>query len=458
MKHIGKFRISGLLGKGGMGKVFKVEYPVTGKIGALKLLAPEPLLITLMGEKAVEDLFVTEAVTMASIRHPHVVEILDFDRFDGRPYYIMEFYCNDLGTLMGESYITERPSRIIGLEKTIRYIGQLLEGLACLHHNSVIHRDIKPFNILIDDLDNVKICDFGLSKLRNETFRGHKSLKVGTPYYAPPEQEQDPDSVDETADLYSVGVMLFRMLTGRLPEEKLLASSLNPDLDTAWDDFFHKALASRPDRRYGDTDAMAADLQQLASAWALKKESICTAPLEWLDEPDSQETVSRIRHNPIKVYQSQARDRFGLDELMHPRRLLTNRFEPWSDALLLDRTTRLIWERSGTRFPVNWKEAKARVRHLNQDKYQGLEGWRIPTVDELLTILTPPPRGMGHCLEPVFDARQHWLWSADRASFIAAWYASLELGFVASGDFSSFYHLKAVCTAPADLAPPAAEG
>ncbi len=454
MKHIGKFKISGLLGKGGMGKVFKVEYPVTGKIGALKLLAPEPLLITLMGKKAVEDLFVSEAITMTSIRHPHVVEILDFDWFEERPYYIMEFYCNNLGTLMGESYATEHPSRIIGLEKSIRYTKQILDGLACLHHRSVIHRDIKPYNILIDDLDNVKICDFGLSKLRNETFRGHKSLKVGTPYYAPPEQEEDPDGVDETADLYSVGVMLFRMLTGRLPEKKLTASALNPDLDTEWDDFFHKALSPKPNKRYANADAMAEDLNRLARAWAQKKESICLAPLEWFDEPDPQETVPDIRHTPKKVYKSQARDRFGLDELMRPQRLLTNQFEPWSDTLLLDRTTRLIWERSGTRFPVNWKEAQAHVRQLNQERFQDLDHWRMPTVDELLTLFTPPPQGMGHCLEPVFDTRQHWLWSADQASFTAAWYASLELGFVAANDFSSFYHLKAVCTAPEDLTPP----
>ena len=104
MKYIGKFKVKGLLGKGGMGKVFKVEYPVTRKIGALKLLEPEPLLTTLMGEQGVEDLFVAEAVTLASVRHPHVVEILDFDRFEGKPYYTMGFYSNNLGSLMGESY------------------------------------------------------------------------------------------------------------------------------------------------------------------------------------------------------------------------------------------------------------------------------------------------------------------------------------------------------------------
>jgi len=448
VKYIGKFRISGLLGKGGMGKVFKVEYPVTGKIGALKLLEPVPLLVSLMGKRAVEELFIAEAMTLASIRHAHVVEILDFDRFNDKPYYIMEFYCNNLGSLMGESYETERPSRILGVERAVRYVVQILDGLACLHARSVIHRDIKPFNILIDDLDNVKICDFGLSKLRNETFRGHRGVKVGSPYYASPEQEEDPDGVDETADLYSVGVMLFRMLTGHLPEKNIPASSLNSDLDKDWDDFFDRALSILPSRRHQDADAMAFDLNRLALGWAEKKERICSAPSDWLIPSDNDNGVLKIRHTPEKISRAQARETFNLDELMRPRHFLANRFKPWSDTLILDNTTGLIWQRSGTRFPVKWQEGKEYIRRLNQDGFQGLSLWRMPTVDELLTLFTPSAQGIGLCLEPVFDTRQHWLWSADRSSFTSAWYASLALGFLDANDFSSFYHVKAVCTAP----------
>lgn len=448
MKQIGKFKVTGLLGKGGMGKVFKVEYPVTGKIGALKLLEPVPLLTSLMGERAVDDLFVAEAVTLASLRHPHVMEILDFDRFEGKPFYTMGFYSNNLGSLMGESYETELPSRIIGVERAVRYILQILDGLACLHDRSVIHRDIKPFNILLDDLDNVKICDFGLSKLRNETFHGHESLKVGSPYYASPEQEKNPDGVDETADLYSVGVMLFRMLTGQLPEKKSRASELNSDLDTTWDNFFHRAMAFYPAERFSDADAMADNLKQLALAWSEKKEKICSMPLDWLKEPEPLRSATQVRNVPEKIYRSRARDILGLDELMRPKHFFVKQFDFLGDSLVVDHGTGLVWQISGTRFPVNWKEGQAYVQGLNREKFQGFNNWRMPTAAELLTIFSPAPQGPGLCLEPVFDLRQHWLWSLDRATFTSAWYASLELGFLDSSDISSYYHVKAVCTLP----------
>ena len=106
MKKIGKYSVTGLLGQGGMGKVFKIQYPVTGKIGALKYLDPNPLLISVMGQDAVEALFTQEAMTMAKIRHPNILELFDFDRSEGKLFYTMDFYCNNLGQLMGESMET----------------------------------------------------------------------------------------------------------------------------------------------------------------------------------------------------------------------------------------------------------------------------------------------------------------------------------------------------------------
>lgn len=448
MKYIGKFKVKGLLGKGGMGKVFKVEYPVTRKIGALKLLEPEPLLTTLMGEQGVEDLFVAEAVILASVRHPHVVEILDFDRFEGKPYYTMGFYSNNLGSLMGESYETELPSRIITVERSVRYGLQILDGLACLHYRSVIHRDIKPFNILLDDLDNVKICDFGLSKLRNETFQGHPSLKVGSPYYASPEQENDPDGVDETTDLFSVGVMLFRMLTGRLPGKNSRATDINSDLDTTWDDFFDQAMAHAPADRFKNADAMAEDLKELGAAWSEKKARICSLPVDVdrLEEPEPSTTVRIIRDVPEKISILNARQAFDLDKLMRPKQVGVKRLEPLGETLVVDHDTGLVWQVSGTRFPVNWKEGHAYIDGLNQNKVQGYDCWRMPTAAELITIITPPSQGEGICLEPLFDHSQHRLWSADRATFTSAWYASLELGFIDRSDLSSYYHVKGVCS------------
>ena len=181
MKKIGKYIVTGLLGRGGMGKVFKIQYPVTGKIGALKYLDPNPLLISTMGREAVEAIFTQEAVTMAKIRHPNILELCDFDRADGKLFYTMDFHCNNLGQLMGESMETERPTRVLSLAKTFHYARQILEGLGCLHWSGIIHRDIKPFNIMLTELDVVKIGDFGLSKLRGRDHEKPWQCQGGLP-------------------------------------------------------------------------------------------------------------------------------------------------------------------------------------------------------------------------------------------------------------------------------------
>jgi serine/threonine-protein kinase len=238
--------------------------------------------------------------------------------------------------------------------------------------------------------------------------------------------------------------MLFRMLTGHLPEKKSRASDLNSDLDRAWDVFFDRAMAVVPDHRFPDADTMADDLKALCLAWVEKKEKICSVSMDWLNPTEPVQRRIKVRQVPEKIPRSRARQAFDLDDLMRPRQVLPKQFNVLNSDLVMDDATGLVWQISGTRFPVNWKEGHAYVQRLNRERYQGFENWRMPTAAELLTIISPLPQGTGLCLEPVFDLRQHWLWSADRATFTAAWYASLDLGFIDRSDFSSYYHVKAV--------------
>lgn len=444
MKKIGKYKICGLLGKGGMGKVYKVEYPVTGKIGALKRLEPNPFLETIIGKEEAESMFQAEALTLANLRHPNIVEILDYDFYNGTPFYVMEFYCNNLGSVIGETYEAEKQSRKLSIDKALDYTRQVLAGLARLHFSSIIHRDIKPFNILITDYDTIKICDFGLSKLRNETFGVHQNLKIGTPYYAPPEQEADPESVDFSADLYAVGVMLFRMVTGRLPSEtEKDPSRFNTDLEPVWHDFMKKALAPDPSMRFKTADEMRTAVDQLDRHWASKKEKICSGP-DWLFEDEPDKTVETRRSEPLKVSKTNASEIFGTDPLMRPLKNIPNRFSGLGDASVLDEKTGLVWQKGGTRFPVNRLQADAYIAELNRTKWGGIESWRLPTIDELLSIVTSTPEGRAYCIESVFEQYQKWLWSSDRCTFITAWYVSLESGYVDWNDLSAYYHVKAV--------------
>ena len=452
MRYIDKYRVCGLLGRGGMSKVFKVELPVIGKIVALKLLDPNPLLLDLMGAENIRKLFMNEAETMANLRHPNIIDIWDFGEADGKLFYTMDYYCNNLGTFIGETYQTDRECRIIKTDKAIHYIRQTLAGLDCLHHAAIIHRDIKPYNILITEQDTVKICDFGLLKLRGESFQGPPNLKVGSPWYAAPEQEDDPNAVSFSADIYSVGIMLYRMLTGRLPRENRdLPSKFNPDIDETWNSFILKSISPQSRHRFSSAAAMLTEFESLASDWQKKKERMC-ALQPFRDEKNAKKDscastsqTQALRNHCIKLASKEAMTIFKLDRLWRPLCFLQNEFKNRSDGTVLDRLSGLIWQHEGTAFPVNWDDAVAYINTLNSQNFAGLGNWRLPTIDELLTLVTRTPHGEELCIEAVFDQKQKWLWSCDRSSYTAAWYVNMEMGFVASNDLSSFYFAKGVC-------------
>jgi serine/threonine-protein kinase len=101
---------------------------------------------------------------MAGLRHPNIVAIWDFHESEDLTFLVMEYFCNNLGVIIGETYRVEEPSRIVSVDKAIHYTRQTLEGLSRLHQAGIIHRDVKPYNILVTDEDTAKITDFGLSK------------------------------------------------------------------------------------------------------------------------------------------------------------------------------------------------------------------------------------------------------------------------------------------------------
>jgi serine/threonine protein kinase len=453
MKHIGRYKICGLLGRGGMGKVFKIQMPVINKIAALKVLDPNPVLVNLMGAENLRRLFISEALKMAQLKHPNIVQIWNFDEIDDKLFYVMDYYCNNLGMIIGETYQTDMPSRIIKVDRAIDYTRQILLGLARLHHAGIIHRDIKPFNILLTDQDVVKICDFGLSKLRGETFKGPSNLNVGSPWYAAPEQEINPDEVDFSADLYSTGVILYRMLAGALPPEKPdQTRNINPDLDENWDAFFTKSIAQDPKQRFDSAGDMLRSLEQLDIAWKDKIAQICQLPpSESLTENSKSEIhpdLPRItlRNQGQKVRPGQAGKIFSTDTLWRPSVYVQNHFIKFGPDTVADHATGLVWQQSGSQYPLTWREAHDYIKRLNQNEFQGHHDWRLPTIDELMSLLVETPYGEDFCMEPIFDPTQKWLWSCDRRSYMAAWCTNMEMGYVFWQDFTCNFYVKAVRT------------
>lgn len=469
MKRIGRYAILGLLGRGGMGAVYKAAMPRTGRVVALKLLKPAEQLAATADAEALRQAFYREARLMAGIRHPGVAQVLDVDEdATGCPFFVMEYYCNNLGALLGEGPRVEEPCRRLGVERSLGLARQLASALGRLHHEGVLHRDVKPFNMMLAEApadlgtgraeDELKLIDFGLSRLRGEREAGRpRGAVVGSPYYAAPEQEADPARADERADIYSAGVTLFRCLTGRLPQEGILASALRPDLDAPFDAFFARCCAADPALRPASARALLAELDALAAHWGRLRASACALPqepgVEPSPEPDQKPGAAAtptgsarldLRSWPVRQPLRGARDFFDLSVVWQPEWLIPGRFCALDAHTVRDEPTGRIWERGGSPYAVNLAGARAYVDKLNVEGFAGRTGWRLPTVHELTTLLLPEPDLRQLCLPGVFDPSQRRLWSADAKSYMAAWYADVEHGFVWWQDATCEFYVRCV--------------
>lgn len=494
-RTIGTYRIGGMLGKGGMSVVYKVLHPASGEWVALKLFSPHPHLLATLGEARALRLFQHEVATLAAIRHPNVVRVLDRGQHsDGRPFFTMDYHCRNLGMLIGESYRPDMPSRVMNADTVIRNGRKLLLGLSALHNSGIIHRDIKPYNLLLTGEDQLLICDFGLSRVRGESpaiaVGKTRGLVVGSPFYAAPEQERDPTAADARSDLYSVGVVLYRMLTGQLPEEDSpIPSRVQPGIDEAWDRFVSKALKPAPEARFQSADAMLAELDALSEAHEKRKAAVCfdrsignhavSAPGETrrpfpvaargesARRSDAPACIPRRpRSLPVKVRPADAPAVFHSDTLGRPIEIIANDFAsgPFPQGLaspehplsektrsagmapvtVFDRSTGLLWEIAGSLLPLKHDEARDHVSDLNRKAFGGRADWRLPTVNEIFSVLKPSLAEDRHCLPDVFPPDRKWLWTCDLRSFAAAWYVDCESGFAGWGDFSCRFYVRAV--------------
>lgn len=238
-----QLEILGLLGMGGMGAVYQARQPALDRLVALKLL---PAGGGVEGGNFSER-FNREARALARLNHPNIVAVHEFGQVQGQPFFIMEFV--DGANLRQ----LERAGRLSPRE-VLQIIPQICDALQYAHDEGVVHRDIKPENVLLDRKGRVKIADFGLAKIleRNpEALRLTAEGQVmGTPHYMAPEQVERPLAVDHRADIYSLGVVFYEMLTGDLPIGKFAPPSRKVQLDVRLDEVVLRALENDPERRY----------------------------------------------------------------------------------------------------------------------------------------------------------------------------------------------------------------
>lgn len=256
-KQIGPYEILGPLGKGGMGTVYKAMQPSLNRIVAIKVLP-----VDFKNDPERVERFHREAQTVAMLSHPNIVQIIDKGEDDGVLYFAMEY-------VEGTSLDVVLRQRRLSLQEVLGVIKQVSRGLGAAHRAGVVHRDLNPRNILVSPtLSVVKLADFGISRVeavaRNIGTLTTREMTLGSLHYLAPEQAVDASSVDHRADIYSLGVVLYEMLTGRMPLGKFsLPSELNKDLPSEIDPIVLKCLATEPNDRFPTVGALLEDIDKL---------------------------------------------------------------------------------------------------------------------------------------------------------------------------------------------------
>jgi tRNA A-37 threonylcarbamoyl transferase component Bud32 len=258
-----------LIGRGGMGAVYKARQKQLDRIVALKILPPG-----VHDEPGFAERFTREAKALAKLNHPGIVTLYEFGQTDGLFFFLMEFVDGvNLRQLLNTGRVAPREALAI--------VPQICDALQYAHDQGIVHRDIKPENILLDRRGRVKVADFGLARLMGveaeslasgsgEGVSASVSLTesgkvMGTPQYMAPEQVSHPAEVDHRADIYALGVVFYQMLTGELPGKRIEGPSRKFHLDVRLDEIVLRALEKKPELRYQQAGEFKTQVETIAT-------------------------------------------------------------------------------------------------------------------------------------------------------------------------------------------------
>jgi len=243
-----------VIGRGGMGVVYKARHIGLDRFVAVKFLSPERA-----ADPAFAERFAREARTQAKLNHPHIVTIHDVGEAAGSVYILMEYV---EGASLRDMLLAGR----ITPEVALNLVPQLCDAIQYAHDRGVVHRDIKPENVLITRDGGAKIADFGLAKSDSDAFKlTGLGERMGTAGYMAPEQWADSAKVDHRADIYSLGVLIYEMLTGDLPGLQCKPPSAKAGTSLGLDRVVARSLCEEPGERYQQAAEIKTDIQRLAS-------------------------------------------------------------------------------------------------------------------------------------------------------------------------------------------------
>ena len=272
---IGRYRVESELGVGGTAAVYLARDPYMERQVAVKVLS-----LQFTSDTFYQTNFQREAKVIAALEHPYIVPVFDFGRHGSQPYIVMRHM---VGGSLQERLVSEGR---LELSELARIISRVADGLDAAHAQGIIHRDVKPANILFDADGEAFLADFGIAQILHQSTGETGPLVFGTPRYMSPEQITA-GSLDGRSDVYALGVILYRALAGRTPytgsSSRAIAQAhltepvpkileARPDLRPPWEEIINKALAKKPAGRYATAGDLAHDVQQVVSGrWPFRK-------------------------------------------------------------------------------------------------------------------------------------------------------------------------------------------
>lgn len=251
----GKYEVIERVGAGGMGAVYKAKQPILERIVAIKLL---PVAVDSTGELNYRERFHREAKAMAQLDHPNIISVMEFGETpEGAPYFVMEYVDGaDLHTLIHTTKLE--------LAHVVSWFPLICQALEYAHGKGMVHCDIKPANIIVSKDGRVKVADFGLVQLRADPAAGESQL--GTPAYSAPEVFDPQLPVDHRADIFSLGILMYELLTGNPPAgEWTPPSKLNAAVDPRYDNLVLHCVQQDPAQRYQSATQLSGALTNIAS-------------------------------------------------------------------------------------------------------------------------------------------------------------------------------------------------
>src|ERR1700758_5075336 len=264
-QHIGDYEILSVLGVGGMGKVYKVRNVIAAPVEAMKILRPD-----LSSSQSLADRFLREIRLLATLNHPNIAALRTALTHENQLVMVMEF-------VEGETLANRLARAPLSTADAVNYADQILSALSYAHKQNIIHRDIKPANMMLTPQGVVKLMDFGIARSSTDGSLTSTGTTLGSLNYMPPEQVRG-EAADARSDIYSFGVSLYEMLTGKLPfqgdsQYSLMTAHLNQtpaapitlrsDVPAGLNEIIMMAIAKDPTNRFQSADAFRAALSSV---------------------------------------------------------------------------------------------------------------------------------------------------------------------------------------------------